>query len=844
MSHDTCRKNSMPRTLLPVLAILWIILGDVARADDVAAESFFETNVRPVLVAHCAKCHGADKQSGNLRVDSRAALVTGGDRGPAIVPGDAEKSLLMQAVRRGDDLQMPPDDPLPAAAIADLTRWIQAGAAWPASAADTAAFDKARHWAFQPVVAVEPPADATGWATTPIDRFIAAGLAERGLKPAAPAAKHALLRRAYFDLIGLPPAPEEIAAFETDDSPDAFARVVEHLLASPRYGERWGRHWMDVVRYADTAGDNADYPIPEAHLYRDYIIAAFNNDKPYDQFLREQLAGDILAAAAPDEHYAEQVIATGFIALSRRYGTMPVELWQLTLEDTIDTFGQAFLGLTLRCARCHDHKFDPVTTADYYALYGIFDSTQYPYAGSEEYQSKNFNRMNFVPLVPAAEAAPKFAAHAQHIEELKRALDDAEKNDPLVARLAQLDDRIAVAERRPSEPGSDDEQTAERSNAFEQLKKERKEVRRELDAKLKKLREALSDPQRSGLPADVPGAYAVSEGKPHDVAIQKRGEPSEPGPVVPRNAPRFLRGERDVSIPAGASGRQQLAEWLTDPLNPLTARVLVNRVWQWHFGRGLVVTPSNFGLRGAAPTHPALLDWLAHDFVEHGWSIKSLHRAIMLSRTYQMSSNGSPEAVTADPANQYYARFDRRRLDAEALRDAVMSVAGTLDLEPPAAHPFPPLNEWHWTQHNPFKTILPSNKRSVYLMTQRLQRHPYLALFDGPDTNYSTGLRTEATVPLQALYFLNNPGFAEQAEAFAARLIAHSSEPQTRVEHGMLAAWSRAPEAPETENVFRYLDQFRQELDASGCTPEELEKATWTRFARVLLSANEFLYVD
>ena len=320
-----------------------------------------------------------------------------------------------------------------------------------------------------------------------------------------------------------------------------------------------------MVRYADTAGDNADYPIPEVHLYRDYIIAAFNNDKPYNQFLREQLAGDILAAAAPDEHYAEQVIATGFLALSRRYGTMPVELWQLTLEDTIDTFGQVFLGLTLRCARCHDHKFDPVTTADYYALYGIFDSTQYPYAGSEEYQSKNFNRMNFPPLVPPAEAAPKFAAHAQHIEELKRVLEDAEKNDPLVAQLAQLDERVAAAEKQANEPAGAEEEQSRRNKALDDLKKERKDVRRELDTKLKKHREDLRDPQRSGLPPDVPGAYAVREGTAHDVAVQKRGDPGEPGPVVPRNAPRFLLGEHDLSIPAGASGRQQLALWLTDP---------------------------------------------------------------------------------------------------------------------------------------------------------------------------------------------------------------------------------------------------------------------------------------
>ncbi len=847
----------MPRTILPVLAILLLFSVGAARADDEpaatiaatapsdsAAETFFETNLRPLLVTHCAKCHGADKQSSNLRVDSREALLAGGDRGPALVPGDVEKSLLLKAVRHADELKMPPDEQLPAAAIDDLAKWIKAGAPWPASAATSAAFDKARHWAFQPVSVVDPANDPTGWAVTPIDRFIAEGLRQRGLTPAAAAPRHVLLRRASFDLIGLPPSPEELAAFEADDSPDAFARVVDRLLASPRYGERWGRHWMDVVRYADTAGDNADYPVPELHRYRDYIIAAFNTDKPYDEFLREQLAGDILATAATDDHYAERVIATGFLALSRRYGTMPVELWHLTLEDTIDTVGQAFLGLTLKCARCHDHKFDPIATEDYYALYGIFDSTRYAYAGSEEYQSKGFNRTGFMPLLPAVALAPQVEAHTRHIAELKLAVEEAEQNDPLVGKLAQLKEQIESVEKQLADASSDEQETGRRKQELKSLEKERKERQRDLDAKLKKLRDELRDPQRSGLPPDVDGAYAVSEGTPHDVPVQRRGEPGESGPVAKRNAPKFLRGENDLQIPPGASGRLQLAEWLTSPQNPLTARVMVNRLWQWHFGKGLVATPSNFGLRGAAPTHPALLDSLAHEFVASGWSIKAMHRAIMLSRTYRLSSHADAATVAADPGNQSYARFDRRRLDAEALRDAVMTVSGTLDLAPPAAHPFPPLNEWHWTQHNPFKTIYPSTKRSVYLMTQRLQRHPYLVLFDGPDTNNSTGLRTEATVPLQALYFLNNPHVAEQAQAFADRLLAASSDPHVRVQSGISWAWSRPAGADEIRRAIANIAQFQAELAATGCSGEELERAAWTSFARVLLSANEFLYVD
>jgi hypothetical protein len=840
----------MPRTIYFALAISFCLAAQSALAQVDDAEAFFEVKVRPVLVAHCAKCHGADKQSSGLRVDSREALLAGGDRGPAIAPGDSDKSVLVQAVRHGDDLKMPPDERLSEQSISDLSTWIRAGAHWPARAATTAAFESARHWAFQPVAPVEPPSDQSGWAATAIDRFIMAGLRERGLQPTEPAPKQALLRRAYFDLIGLPPTPEELKMFLADDSPEAFAKVVDRLLASPQYGERWGRHWMDVVRYADTAGDNADYPVPELHLYRDYIIAAFNDDKPYDQFVREQLAGDVLAAAGPNDRYAERVMATGFVAISRRYGTMPQELWHLTIEDTIDTVGQAFLGLSLRCARCHDHKFDPVTTEDYYALYGIFDSTRYAYAGSEEYQSKGMNRTGFAPLLPAASAAPKLEAHARQVDELRAAIEDAEQNDALVGTIAELQRQIDAASKLVAEAAPGDTDTPRRKEQLAALEKEQQRAKRDLDAQLKKRRDELRDALRSGLPPDLPGAYAVSEGQPHDVPVQRRGEPGDAGPIIKRNTPRFLRGPRDLAIPDGASGRLQLADWLASDTNPLTARVMVNRIWRQHFGKGIVETPSNFGTRGAAPTHPQLLDWLAREFVASGWSVKTLHRAIMLSRTYQLSSvaapvaadGRSPEAI--DPDNRLYWRFDRRRLDAEALRDALLAVAGTLELDPPAAHPFPPLDQWHWTQHSPFKTIYPSNKRSVYLMTQRLQRHPFLVLFDGPDTNYSTGARTAATVPLQALFFMNNPLLADQAQSFAARLLAVSSEPRARVEAAILRAWGREPEADEIARALAYLDTARDELARSGCSADELESASWASYAQVVFSANEFLYVD
>jgi hypothetical protein len=353
-----------------LIVLLTLTAPALAQTRERDQETFFELKVRPILAGTCFRCHGGRKVSSSLRVDSRQALLTGGKSGPAVVPGKPDQSLLIRAVRHADaSLRMPPGRTLPSEQVADLAAWVKQGAYWPARASGSWASPKERHWVFQPVRHVEVPPDPDGWSDDPIDRFLRDRQRQQGLRPAPPADRGTLLRRVSFDLIGLPPSPEERAAFLADRSPDAFRRVVDRLLASPLYGERWGRHWMDVARYADTAGDNADYPIPEAYRYRDYLIDAFNADKPYDQLVREQVAGDLLARMGPEDRYAERVIATGFLALSRRYATAPYELWPLTMEDAIDTTGRAFLGLTLRCARCHDHKFDPVTQADYYALY-------------------------------------------------------------------------------------------------------------------------------------------------------------------------------------------------------------------------------------------------------------------------------------------------------------------------------------------------------------------------------------------------------------------------------------------------------------------------------------------
>ncbi|MCA9024122.1 MAG: DUF1553 domain-containing protein [Planctomycetaceae bacterium] len=662
------------------------------------------------------------------------------------------------------------------------------------------------HWAFRPLSDPTPPAVSDAYGDHPIDRFIAAGWEHRGLTPVATATPRVLMRRLYFDLIGLPPTPDQIRAFEeaSRNDPDAaYSELIEQLLASPHYGERWGRHWMDVVRYADTAGDNADYPIPEASLYRDYIIDAFNSDMPYDQFVREQLAGDILAKQEPRERFQEQIIATGFLALSRRYATGPYELWHLTLEDTIDTFGRAFLGLTLRCARCHEHKFDPVTTEDYYALYGIFDSTQFPWAGAEETHSKKLPRMHFASLL------------SEEVEAPLRATFDQELAD-IASQKSTLEEQLASCE----------------ESEQDRIKKEIEG----LDRKLTALR-------RPGLPTGVPGAYAVYDREAHDVAVQYDGDPAQTGDVVPRGAIASLSPE-PLAIPPQTSGRLQLADWLTGPNQALTSRVMVNRIWQHHFGRGLVATPSNFGRSGSQPSHPELMDFLASEFIDSGWSIKQIHRLILTSKTWQLSSTDDASNMAIDPGNTLLWRHDRRRLSAEPIRDAMLSVSGTLDLTRPGPHPFAPMQDWKYTQHNQFKDCYESTHRSVYLMTQRIQRHPFLALFDGPDTNTTTALRTTSTVTPQSLYLMNSPEMTIIASDFASRLMSESDDVSARIENAYRLCFARAATRDEIERGTASLSDLLGVLESTDVPTEDREREAWTSYCRVLLSSNEFFYLD
>lgn len=791
-------------TLLALFGTYW--LHAPLRAEDPDGIAFFEKTIRPLFVENCLRCHGSnpEKIKGGLRLDRRAGWLKGGDSGPAIVPKDPEKSPLIHAVRRNHSTisAMPPDQPLTKQQIDDLIAWVRRGAPAPEDpstiverpAIDFAAAQQRWPYTKLPEKISIPSVNDRSWPRTAIDQFILAKLESAGLHPVEDADRRTLIRRVTFDLIGLPPTPEETDAFIGDTNPNAFEKVVDRLLASPHYGERWGRHWLDVVRYADTAGDNSDYPIPQMHRYRDWVIDAFNRDLPYDQFIREQIAGDLIGGTSDSERY-RRIIATGYIANARRFGSRVDDYPQhLTIEDTLDNLGRAFLGLTLNCARCHDHKFDPITMKDYYALYGIFHSTRYPWPGIE----LDKRQRDLIPL----------AGKEQIEQEEQRRSSQISKIDKEIQYL-----RIGLG--------------------FSFSPERRKDYQKRIDA-LKKSKDALRDS-----PWPFPMAYAVTDAKTiADVPIQLKGNPEQPGEVVPRRFLTALGGQRLAPDDHG-SGRLSLANWVASESNPLTARVMANRIWHYHFHRGLVATPNDFGKQGRAPTHPELLDYLARTLIEKGWSIKAMHRMIVLSRVYQLASVSQVANVTnadsKDANNDLIWKFRRQRLDAESIRDAMLFVSGQLNPAPGGPHPFPEPSKWNFTQHLPFRATYDHNHRSVYLMTQRIQRHPFLAIFDGPDTGASTASRTTSTTTLQSLYLLNDSFVHLQAREFARRIRSARSDDRERIDWAFRTALARSATVDEQNRAIKMLQHARELTDPN---------AAWESFARTLLRLNEFVYVE
>ena len=763
-----------------------ILLLVVCRLWADAKTDFFESKIRPVLATHCFECHG-HKDKGGLKLDSREAILQGGDSGPAIVLGKPQKSLLMTAVQHADsELEMPPKKKLPPEAIADLSQWIRAGAVWPEGkglgfATGEITDEQRKHWAYQPLKGnpAQTPAGENF-----IDAHVRGRLKEQGLQSVNLADRRTLIRRVTFNLTGLPPTPMEVEAFLKDQKADAWYRVVERLLASPRYGERWGRHWLDLVRYADTAGDAGDYPIPEAYKYRNYVIDAFNKDKPYNQFVREQIAGDQLHAENEEQRW-EQTIATGYIAISRRIGVSPHKLRHITIEDTLNNLGKTFLGLTIGCARCHDHKFDPIPTADYYALYGIFDSSVYPHAGAEH----SPHRHSFVYRMGKAKA-----------------------------------DEVLKPFRSKLEPWNKKER--DQFNLYQSFQREvvtGSITRQSVWAGLEGIRARRAEVAKTFPNSDI--AYAIVDGSASDVSIHKQGNPRDLGPKVRRGFLQILGGQQLPENTKG-SGRLELANWLTSSAEPLLARVIVNRIWHYHFGRGLVSTPSDFGVRGTAPTHPVLLDMLAQYFIKSGWSIKKMHRLILDSETYRMAATEHAGNLAKDPDNHFLWRANRRRLDAEELRDSLLTFSAQLDITPGGRHPFPHRLTYFYRQHEPFQEKYVSNKRSIYQMQQRIQKNPYLDMFDGPDGGLHLGDRKASVTTLQALYFMNSKFIHEQAEAITERL-----PEEHKVEYLYELVFNRRAEDKELEFAESYFakDNSRQR---------------WAGYVRSMLSSNEFLFVD
>jgi hypothetical protein len=781
--------------------------------------AFFEAKIRPVLIENCYKCHSAsaEKIKGNFVLDTRDGIRKGGDLGPAVVPGKLDESLLIQAVRyQDDDLKMPPKQKLSDEVIADFERWVAMGAPDPrdgkapavAKGIDVEAGRK--FWSFQPPRASPPPTvKDEAWPRSDIDRFLLAQLEAKGLKPVGDADRYTLIRRVYFDLVGLPPTPEEIEAFVAERSPAALENVVDRLLALPQYGERWGRHWLDVARFAESSGKQVNYNYPHAWRYRDYVIDAFNADKPFDRFIKEQVAGDLLPAS--DAHQrASQIVATGFLALGPKpHVERSFVQFQLDMADEqIDVTSQAFLGLTVACARCHDHKFDPIPSRDYYAMAGIFNSTQTCYGTLRIVQNQNPSRLIQLDADSAQPAG------------LDRLTDAARK---------QLEGQIETL-RKDYEPHK------KTGKAFLVLPIIRTGIRMH-----------MYESQLASYEADgTPKLFAMGvldRTIPRDSPLYQRGELDKPGEVVPRGVVQAVR--REVPTISAGSGRLELAEWLASRDNPLPARVMVNRVWLHLFGRGLVPTPDNFGAAGQPPSHPELLDELAVSFMENGWSVKALIRQIVLSRAYQLDSRFDPRNNELDPDDVLVWRMSKRRLEGESLRDAMLAISGLLDRSKAKGSVVGRSGEGYANIALLASAAeAQSNLPSVYLGVMRGNFLEALALFDFPDPSLVSSQRASTTVPAQGLYLLNSPFVIRNAEA-AARQLQGEGEcgcPCEQISRAYLQVLGRPPSPKEELAAEAFLASFTPATESDPAKAAAAQRSALAALYQALFASADFLY--
>lgn len=802
-------------TTFPIMiCCLWISSTDTSLAAAETETVDFSADVRPILARRCYACHGTTIQEAGLALHNYESATQETESGiVAIVPGNVDESELVFRIQETDpDLRMPPaeHEPLTAQEIQTIKTWIAQGGEYN------------QHWAFQPIPVIEPPAIAE--VSNPIDRFIDARLNKASIETAPPADRDTLIRRLYYDLIGLPPSPEEVAAFVNNPDPDAYEKLVNELLASPHYGERWARHWLDVVRYAETNSFERDGTKPNAWKYRDYVIRSFNEDKPYDQFLIEQLAGDEL-----DEVTRETLIASGFYRLGiwDDEPADPLLARYDELDSIITTISQGMLGLTVNCARCHDHKIDPMPQTDYYRMLAFLDElTPYGRRGDE----KTFSQSD----VSDPELNAKYEAIENQLRDLRQRIYDLEQTG--VVKMSAEDQRATETGRRQKllERKLKNYLDPEPWAQYEGMKEEE----RQLEEQMRQL------PDR-----EMVMSVAKVELNRSPTTVMLRGNPHVPGDVVEPGFPELFGDADPEFAEAGpqqerSGKRKAFAEWVASEENRLTARVMVNRIWQHHFGRGIVRTPNNFGLLGAPPTHPDLLNWLAQEFMDRGWSMKSMHRLILMSKTYQRSSQTVEDSLEKDPNNDLFWRFDLRRLSAEEVRDSVLAVSGVLNEKLYGPSIYPDLSqEVLSTQSRPGEGWGKSNeeernRRSVYIFIKRSLIPPELASFDFPDADVTCEARFMTIQPSQALAMINGEFLNEQARQFAERLNEEAGDDlESKVRLGLELVTTRKPTETDVSEGLQLIETLQNK---HGLSAEDSLKY----FCLYALNLNEFVFID
>jgi len=775
-----------------------------------AAGDFWTSQIAPILQQHCFSCHGPDSQESGLRLDTLEGLNAGGHSGPPVIPGQPEESLLLVAVRKVDSsLQMPPEGRLTPEQIKLLENWIQQGAVHSQGAVQPvvapAPFDPreaANFWSLRALSRPPVPEISGPNIQTPIDAFISQQLQQKGLHQNAAADRLTLFRRASSQLTGLPPSTQQIEEFLADSSPDAFDRAVDRLLASPHYGERWARHWLDVVRYADSNGLDENIAHGNAWRYRNYVIDSLNADKPFNQFLREQLAGDLLTDDHPDASALNQrLIATGFLSLGPKVLAEGDErkLHLDIIDEQLDTIGRSMLGLTIGCARCHDHKFDPISQADYYSLAGIFLSTK------TMESLKRIAKWHENSIATDADRA-LLTAHQERI----------------AAKKAELAAFPASTSASTGQPVPEDQLSADQKARLQQLRDELKSLE-------------ASTPE-------LPSAMGVIEGSIDSARILPRGNHLAPGRRVPRGLPAVLDPDHRLQISDNHSGRLELANWIASPANSLTPRVIVNRVWRWHFGRGLAASTDNFGKLGEPPLHPELLDWLAAEFVESGWSLKTLHKLIIRSHTWQLASGRDNPAAETDPDNHLHWRWTVQRLEAEAVRDFVLSACGQLDPTMGQSMLHVKNREFLFDHTSKDGTRYDSFRRSVYLPVIRNNLYDAMSLFDCTDGAVPNGDRGSSTVASQALFLMNSPLVLQAAEHLARQLLEESPDFAVRADRLLLRTVGRPAAPADIQHLQQAAERLTQRLQQEAPAASH-EAAVWTSLCQTLLMSNEFLYI-